>query len=111
MLYALAFYVPESHCEEVKKALFDKGAGRYDKYDSCAWQVKGEGQYRPLEGSDPFLGTQDTIERTSEYKVEMICDESVVEDVLEELVRVHPYEEVAYSVLEAKTLQDFKQKH
>ncbi len=110
MLYALTFYVPESHCEEVKTALFDKGAGRYDKYDSCSWQVRGDGQYRPLEGSDPFLGTQGKIERTPEYKVEMICEKSVIADVLRELVRVHPYEEVAYNVWEVGTLDDFREK-
>ena len=106
MLYALTFYVPEDHCETVKTALFEKGAGRYDKYDCCAWQVKGEGQYRPLEGSNPYLGKEGQIERAAEYKVEMVCDESVLKDVLEELNAVHPYEEVAYLVWPVKTLSD-----
>jgi len=106
MLYALTFYVPEDHCEKVKMALFEKGAGKYDKYDCCAWQVKGEGQYRPLEGSNPYLGKEGEIERAAEYKVEMICHESVLKDVLEELIAVHPYEEVAYGVWEVKTVED-----
>ncbi len=106
MLYALTFYVPEDRCEGVKTALFKKGAGRYNKYDCCAWQVKGEGQYRPLKGSNPYLGKEGAIERAAEYKVECICDESVLKDVIKELIAVHPYEEVAYSVWEVKTLRD-----
>ena len=55
-MYKLCFYVPDSHLEAVKKAVFAIGAGRIGAYDSCCWQVLGQGQYRPLEGSQPFLG-------------------------------------------------------
>src|SRR4030042_4639503 len=98
MFYTLSFYVPESHCEAVKTALFEKGAGKYKKYDCCSWQVLGHGQYRPLEGSRPYLGEMGTIERIPEYKVEMVCDPAVLVTVLDELKKVHPYEEVAYHV-------------
>jgi hypothetical protein len=107
MFYTLSFYVPESHCEEVKKALFTKGAGTYEKYDCCSWQVLGQGQFRPLEGSHPYRGEKNSVERVSEYKVEMVCDQAVIVGVLEELKKVHPYEEVAYHVHEVKTLEDF----
>ena len=105
MLYSLVFYVPEDHCECVKRALFEKGAGRYGKYDSCSWQVKGDGQYRPLKGSDPFLGTEGEVEKVSEYRVEMVCREEFLKDVIEELIKVHPYEEVAYHVWAVKTVE------
>ncbi len=98
-MYQIAFYVPVSHVEEVKEALFKKGAGRYDNYDCCAWQVLGEGQFRPLQGANPFLGEKDQIEKVQEYKVEMICEDHLIHEVIEELKRVHPYEEPAYTVV------------
>ena len=107
-MYSLIFYVPETHLEKVKKTLFKKGAGRYKKYDSCAWQVKGEGQFRPLEGSKPFLGREGIIEKVDEYKVEMICQDSDILNILKELIKVHPYEEPAYLVSEIKTVDDFQ---
>ena len=107
-MYALIFYVPQTHAEQVKKALFAKGAGRYNNYDSCCWQVPGQGQFRPLKGSAPFLGKQGTIEHVTEYKVEMICDDAVVGDVLEELIKVHPYQEPAYAVWKVQTYGDTK---
>jgi hypothetical protein len=107
-MYSLTFYVPAEHLEKVKTALFEKGAGRYDKYDCCAWQVKGEGQYRPLDGSKPFYGQQGKIEKVEEYKVEMICRDALIKEFLEELHRVHPYEEPAYAVYKIETLKDFK---
>ncbi|MEQ8952612.1 MAG: NGG1p interacting factor NIF3, partial [Gammaproteobacteria bacterium] len=55
-LYKIEFYVPESHLEQVKSAMFAAGAGRAGEYDSCAWQTLGQGQFRGLEGSSPYLG-------------------------------------------------------
>ena len=99
-MYKLCFFIPETHVEQVKEALFDKGAGRIGQYDHCSWQVLGEGQFRPLEGSQPFLGTQHKIERVAEYKVEMVCESSVIADVVKELIKTHPYQEPAYEVYE-----------
>ena len=53
-MYKLAFFVPPSHVEQVTRALFAAGAGRIGAYDSCSWQVPGQGQFRPLDGSQPF---------------------------------------------------------
>ena len=70
-MYKLCFYVPESHLEAVKAAVFAAGAGRIGNYDSCCWEVLGQGQFRPLTGSDPFIGRQGEVERVAEYRVEM----------------------------------------
>lgn len=34
-MYKICFYVPESHLEKVKEALFAAGAGKIGNYDSC----------------------------------------------------------------------------
>ncbi|HBM22588.1 MAG TPA: NGG1p interacting factor NIF3, partial [Alcanivorax sp.] len=61
-VYKLCFYVPEEHAEAVKNAVFEAGAGRIGNYDCCSFQVAGQGQFRPLEGSDPYIGGQGEIE-------------------------------------------------
>lgn len=97
-MYKLCFFIPEAQVEKVKQALFDKGAGCIGQYDQCSWQVLGEGQFRPLNGSKPFLGEQDKTEKVAEYKVEMVCSDDVIEKVVRVLKSVHPYEEPAYEV-------------
>jgi structural hemagglutinin/hemolysin toxin protein RtxA len=99
VLYLLAFYVPESHVELVKNAMFEKGAGRYANYACCAWQTLGAGQFIPLEGSDAFLGEKNKLEIVSEYKVEMVCKEENLKAALSALKEAHPYEEPAYQVV------------
>src|SRR5687768_8909006 len=97
-MYKLCFYVPESHLDAVKQAVFAAGAGRIGAYDNCCWQVLGQGQFRPLAGSKPFLGSADTIETVQEYKVELVCADAVVAEVVRSLKQAHPYEEPAYQV-------------
>ena len=105
-MYKLSFYVPESHLEVVKNALFAKGAGQYKAYDQCCWQVRGEGQFRPLADSRPHLGKTGQLEKVDEYKVEMICSDTILKAVVQTLRRVHPYEEPAYEIYKILTVED-----
>lgn len=103
-MYKLAFFVPSSHVETVKEALFSAGAGRIGNYDKCSWQVLGQGQFRALEGADPFLGKVGKVETVEEYKVEMVCDEPRIHAAIDALKNAHPYEEPAYEVWKIEDL-------
>ncbi len=97
-MYKICFYVPETHVEEVKNAMFAKGAGKIGDYSCCAWQVLGEGQFLPLKESHAFVGEKNQLEKLAEYKVEMICLAQYIHEVISALKNTHPYEEVAYQV-------------
>lgn len=98
-MYKLCFYVPDSHLEHVKRAVFSAGAGRIGNYDSCCWQVLGRGQFRPLDGSQPFLGQQGVVEMVPEYRVEMVCEAQWIKSAVSALLEAHPYEEPAWDVV------------
>jgi hypothetical protein len=102
-MYKLCFFVPQSHLEQVKLAVFAAGAGKIGDYDRCCWQVLGHGQFRPLEGSHPFIGSRDEVEIVEEYRVEMVCETSLIGDVVAALFNSHPYEEPAYDVWKLET--------
>ena len=99
-MYVLCFYVPASALEEVKTAVFAAGAGRIGNYDSCCWQVAGQGQFRPLPGSQPSIGSQGSLEQLAEYRVEVVCDAARIEAAIRAMIEAHPYEEPAWHVLE-----------
>lgn len=92
----LSFYVPETHLEKVKLAVFNAGAGKIGNYDQCSFEIRGIGQFRPLEGSQPFLGKVNNVERVEEVKVEMVCADELLENVINALKSAHPYETPAY---------------
>ncbi len=95
-MYKLTVYIPETHVEKVKEALFAAGAGRYAAYDRCCWQVVGRGQFRPLSGSRPFIGREGAEEHVPEYRVEMVCADDDAAAVASALRSAHPYEEPAF---------------
>lgn len=97
-MLTLIVYIPLTHVEDVKSALFKAGAGRYKNYDCCSWQVEGTGQFRPLEGSDPYIGERNQVESVPEARVEMICEEANLSAVIDALRASHPYEEPAFAV-------------
>ncbi len=94
----LCCFVPESHLDSVKMAMFDAGAGRIGQYEQCAWQTLGLGQFKPLGDANPFLGREGALEQVAEYNVEMVCEERFVEDAIKALHTAHPYETPAYEV-------------
>lgn len=97
-MYKLAFFVPPSHVEQVKNALFAAGAGRIGAYDCCSWQVLGQGQFRPLDGSQPFIGQAGEVEQVQEWKVELVVSDELIRQVVAALKASHPYEVPAYDV-------------
>ncbi|NWB28732.1 Nif3-like dinuclear metal center hexameric protein [Pseudomonas gingeri] len=97
-MYKLSFFVPPSHVEQVKSAVFAAGGGRIGAYDHCSWQVLGQGQFRPLDGSQPFLGQTGVVEQVAEWKVELVVEDALIEAVVMALKHSHPYETPAYEV-------------
>lgn len=98
MLYKIVIHVPENYVEAVKQAAFDAGAGRQGDYEHCAFQWLGEGQFRPLPGSNPYSGEQGELSRVAEYRVEMICQAEHIKQAVAAIRQVHPYEEPAIDV-------------
>ncbi|MDO6443576.1 MULTISPECIES: YqfO family protein [unclassified Marinobacter] len=103
-MYKICYFVPETHLEKTKQALFDVGAGCIGDYDSCAWQCRGQGQFRPLDGSDPFLGVQGELETVDEFKVELVCSNDLISQAVVALKKAHPYEEPAYEIYRMELL-------
>lgn len=97
-MYKLVFYIPENYLEPVKDAVFATGTGRIGDYDACCWQVLGQGQFRPLQGSNPFLGKQGALESVAEYRVELVCEDVVIHKAIKALRQSHPYEQPAFDV-------------
>jgi len=97
-LLKLVTYIPESHLGNVRKALFDAGAGVIGNYDQCGFTTPGTGSYRGGDNTAPFLGEKGKIHFEKEIRFETILFSHLKDDVIKILLAVHPYEEVAYDV-------------
>jgi hypothetical protein len=97
-LLKLVVFVPQTHLDLVRQAVCEAGAGRIGNYDSCTFQTVGEGTFRGLEGTRPFIGHKGRSERVKEARLETVLPAGLKAPVLKALFAAHPYEEVAYDL-------------
>ena len=90
--------VPVLHADSVRNALFNAGAGHIGNYDSCSYNLKGEGTFRPREGANPHIGEIDTLHVEPEVRIETVIPIMKKEEVLRALLAVHPYEEPVFDL-------------
>jgi dinuclear metal center YbgI/SA1388 family protein len=97
-LFKLVVFVPKSHHQQVLDAILGAGAGSIGDYNHCSFNIEGYGTFMPLEGSEPFIGKQGSIERVEEMRIETIVPQDIRSKVIQAMLKAHPYEEVAYDI-------------
>ncbi len=100
--YKFVVFVPAGHEDKVREAVCRAGAGWIGNYSDCTFQTTGTGTFRPLEGTDPFIGKQGELEKVDEIRLETIVPERLAGKVVEAVLEAHPYEEVAYDLYPLK---------
>jgi len=94
----LVVFVPLSHCDIVRKALGEAGAGKIGNYDFCSFSTRGIGRFRGNENSNPSIGESEKYESVEEERIEVVLPREILTTVIERIKSVHPYEEVAFDV-------------
>ncbi len=98
-LQKIIVFVPDSYADIVRKAMFEAGAGKIGNYDSCSFNGKGIGTYRAGEQTNPFVGEKGEIHSESETRLELVIPAYLSAKVINAMKSVHPYEEVAYDLI------------
>ena len=99
VLQKLFTFVPAAELDKVRDALFEAGAGDISRYSECSFTHPGTGTFKPGEGTDPYTGTLGVRQNEDEIKLEVILPVYRRNAVLQALFRAHPYEEVAYDLV------------
>ena|SRR3989344_8191209 len=91
-------FVPESHADEVRKAMGDAGAGVIGKYDHCSFSSKGTGRFTPLIGAKPTFGEVGKQAEINEERIEVVCAKEKAKEVIAAIKKAHPYEKAALDI-------------
>ena len=94
----LTIFVPNKNAEEVRKALFEAGAGSIGNYDNCSFNLKGSGSFKPNEDANPVIGKKGEVHFEEETQIGLTFPTHLEGKILKALFYSHPYEEVAYEV-------------
>jgi dinuclear metal center YbgI/SA1388 family protein len=99
ILKKLIVFCPINHADNVKNAIFGAGAGIIGNYDSCSFTIEGKGSFRPLDGTNPFIGKTNKLHIEEEVRIETIIPSYLQTNIINKMIEAHPYEEVAYDII------------
>ena len=97
-LLKLVTFVPTAQADEVRKALFAAGCGCIGNYDSCSYNIEGEGTFRAGDGTHPFCGKAGELHTEREVRVETVLPAHKKAEAIKALLSKHPYEEPAFDL-------------
>ena len=106
LLKKFVVYVPQSHADLVRDALFDAGAGNIGNYSSCSFNSAGYGTFKGNESTTPFAGNPGEFHTEEEIKIETVFPFYLQSKVISSVLKVHPYEEVAYDIFPLENKHD-----
>ena len=102
----LVVFVPPSHADAVRDAMGQAGAGVIGNYTFCTFSSVGVGRFMPEDGAHPTVGTIGKLESVEEERIETVCPQDKVRDVVEAIKTAHPYEEVPIDVYQLELVNE-----
>ncbi len=104
----LEIFIPGTHFPQLREVLMRVDAGHIGSYDCCLSFSPVMSTWRPLEGTDPFIGKTGEISEEPELKVEVTVKKECLRETVEAVKAVHPYEEPVINVIALyASAQDF----
>lgn len=84
---------------DVKAAMFRAGAGEIGNYSNCSFSTEGQGSFKGNNNSKPYVGEKNIIHFEKEERIEVIAPRHLINNIICEMLKAHPYEEVAYDII------------
>ena len=95
----LEIFIPDTHLGALRKALQEVDAGHIGNYDTCLSYSRVMGTWRPLPGTSPYIGQEGQISCEPELKVEVTIRAERLEETIQAIKAIHPYEEPAINAI------------
>jgi dinuclear metal center YbgI/SA1388 family protein len=102
----IVVFVPEADLAKVMDALFAAGAGHIGQYSQCSFRLAGTGTFFGSDTTQPTAGQKGRREEVSEFRLEAICPNVLVDGAIQAMRRAHSYEEPAYDVYPLRSDRD-----
>ena len=98
-LKKLITYVPVDYLDKVRDAVFSAGGGTTGNYAECSFVATGTGSFKANKEADPFVGEVGERHYEKEAKLEVVFEAWKEKQLLNALIKSHPYEEVVYDII------------
>ncbi|MFA5880028.1 MAG: Nif3-like dinuclear metal center hexameric protein [Candidatus Margulisiibacteriota bacterium] len=93
-------YLPEENLTEFQEKIFTQFPSQIGNYDCCSFSTKGSGFFKPLTGAKPYIGKINQLEKVPEIKFEFLIKKHEIQNCIDYVRKIHPYEEPAFDIFE-----------
>ncbi len=100
ILKKLVTYCPDENATAIRTALFTAGGGAIGNYEECSFNANGYGTFKAGINANPHVGEIGKQHQEKETRIELIYPSYIESKLLKALFLAHPYEEVAYDIVE-----------
>ena len=94
----IVVFTPVDFTDDVANSMFKAGAGVIGDYSMCSFRIEGTGTYKPGSKSNPHSGKRGKLSQADEIRLEVECSEEILDEVIDAMLKAHPYEETAYEI-------------
>ena len=98
-VYKISVAVPAGFKDILMDAVNDSMEQIYPGYDRVFSVTETKGTWRPLEGSEPFIGKAGEITVEDELRIDFAVRREDLKKVVLAIRKVHPYEEPAIDII------------
>lgn len=98
LLKKLVTFCPDKYADKVRAAIFAASAGKIGNYNECSFNSKGIGTFKGEKNTQPFVGKKGEQHHESEIRIETVFENIYQANIINALLKAHPYEEVAYDI-------------
>lgn len=97
--FKVQVFIPEENASEFKQKMSEAGFASEGNYKYCFFSSKGNGQFKPTEQANPYIGKRNEIETVTEVKIEFMIKSHQREKAEKYIQSLHPYETPVYDFL------------
>ena len=91
-------FVPPADADRVADAMFEAGAGHIGDYQQCSFSQPGRGTFFGGPDTNPTIGRKGKRESVEELRLEAVCPNARLGEVIRALRAAHSYEEPALDI-------------
>ncbi len=92
-------FTPKTHLDDLTEVFRKLDVGHIGNYSECISYSEVISRWKSLNGSDPYIGKIGKLTEEKELKVEVTCEIEIVDSLIQEIKKVHPYEEPVINVI------------
>ena len=100
--YKIFIFIPKDYIEQIIHSLQEFNVNKLGNYINCMSWCEMHSTWTSLDEAKPFIGKPGKVSMEEEYRLEFLCEESKVDEVVKYLKGIHPYEEPEIDVFELK---------